>query len=86
MSIFNITISADKVIQSSPKRTVLESIEDNGIEAHFHCRDGFCGACRVKLKQGTVQYPGGEPLAYIGDDEILTCCTIPTSDIEIEIS
>ncbi|MFB1015585.1 MAG: class I ribonucleotide reductase maintenance protein YfaE [Alteromonadaceae bacterium] len=85
MNFFNITIGEGKSIQSSPNHTILESLEHNEIEVHYHCRDGFCGACRVKLKKGTIRYPQGDPLAYVDDDEILTCCSLPSSDIEIEI-
>ncbi|MFT6919349.1 MAG: ferredoxin, partial [Cognaticolwellia sp.] len=45
---------------------------------------GFCGTCRCLLKKGTVEY-AQFPLAFIGDNEILTCCSTPTSDIEIDI-
>jgi ferredoxin len=85
LSIYKITVGEDKFIESSPKLTILQSLEENKVESHYHCRDGYCGACRVKLKKGIVRYTNGEPLAYIADDEILTCCSIPSSDIEIEI-
>ncbi|NQY87698.1 MAG: 2Fe-2S iron-sulfur cluster binding domain-containing protein [Colwellia sp.] len=84
LSGFKIKIEGGGEIQSLPDSTILESIEANGIECHFHCRDGFCGACRCSLKKGTVEYKQ-YPLAYVGDDEILTCCTYPTSNIVIEI-
>jgi ferredoxin len=63
--------------------STLESIERHKVEVQFHCRDGFCGACRCKLKSGQVEYTV-DPLAYMEDDEILTCCTIPITDLEIE--
>jgi len=65
--------------------TLLECLERSNIEVHYHCRDGFCGACRVKLNKGQIKYPNGEPLAYIGEDEILPCCCIPVGNISIEI-
>lgn len=66
----------------SKHRNVLDSLEANDIEAHYHCKDGFCGACRCKLKSGSVSYPN-EPLAFIRDGEILTCCSQPEEDLEI---
>ncbi|MCF2947019.1 class I ribonucleotide reductase maintenance protein YfaE [Paraglaciecola aquimarina] len=63
--------------------TILQSIERKEVEVQSHCRDGFCGACRCKLKSGQVEYKV-DPLAFINDDEILTCCTIPITNIEIE--
>ena len=63
-------------------KTILESLEKAGVPTNSHCRDGFCGACRTKIVAGEVHYTT-DPLAYIDDDEILTCCSIPVSDIEI---
>jgi len=62
--------------------TTLEYLESQGLKVNYHCRDGTCGACRCKLNKGSVAYTT-EPLAYIRDGEILTCCTTPTSDIDI---
>ena len=64
-------------------KTTLEYLESNDIEIHYHCRDGFCGACRVTLEKGKIEYINGEPLAFIRDNEFLPCCSIPTTDIEI---
>ncbi|WP_089152989.1 class I ribonucleotide reductase maintenance protein YfaE [Thalassotalea crassostreae] len=64
-------------------KTTLEYLEANNIEIHYHCRDGFCGACRVTLNKGEVEYINGEPLAFIREDEILPCCSVPTTDIDI---
>ncbi|MDG1733032.1 MAG: class I ribonucleotide reductase maintenance protein YfaE [Thalassotalea sp.] len=64
-------------------KTTLEFLESNDIELHYHCRDGFCGACRVTLNKGEIEYINGEPLAFIRDGEFLPCCSVPTTDIEI---
>nr|WP_211245000.1 class I ribonucleotide reductase maintenance protein YfaE [Thalassotalea mangrovi] len=64
-------------------KNLLEFFEQQNIEAHYHCRDGFCGACRVELLQGSVAYTNGEPLAFIREGEILLCCSVPTSDIKL---
>jgi ferredoxin len=64
--------------------TLLIALEKQNIEVHYHCREGYCGACRTKLKSGTVEYTT-DPLAFIDDDEILPCCCIPTDNIEIEL-
>ncbi|SEL28686.1 ferredoxin [Colwellia chukchiensis] len=65
-------------------KNILNALERVGIESHYHCRDGFCGACRCKLISGNVEYPI-DPLAFIGDGEILTCCSKPITDIEIDV-
>ena len=63
---------------------ILKTLEREGIESHYHCRDGYCGACRCKLIKGEVQYTV-EPLAFVGDGEILTCCSQPLTDIELNL-
>jgi len=81
---FSITVENCEVAFHEEDKTILNTLERENIESPFHCRDGFCGACRCSLKQGTVEYRQ-YPLAYVGDNEILTCCAYPTSNITIEI-
>ena len=64
---------------------ILDCLEEAGVEVHYHCRDGFCGACRVTLCQGETVYPQGEPLAFVGEGEVLTCCSLPLTDIDLVI-
>ncbi|EKE86924.1 class I ribonucleotide reductase maintenance protein YfaE [Idiomarina xiamenensis] len=63
--------------------SLLEALEQHQIDVHYHCRNGFCGACRTKLICGKVKYTS-EPLAFIRKGDILPCCCIADSDIEIE--
>jgi len=81
----SISIDDEIVEFQADDKTILNCLENNNIEVHYHCRDGFCGACRVKLCKGRIEYPNGEPLAFVGNGEILTCCCVPVSDISIEI-
>ena len=81
---FMITIVDHKTVPHSSSKTLLESIELHNIEAQYHCREGYCGACRSKLISGEVEYTT-DPLAYIDDDEILPCCCVPISDVELEL-
>ena len=64
--------------------SLLEHLEANDIEVHYHCREGYCGACRTKLNEGSVEYHI-DPLAFIDDDEILPCCCKPSSHINITL-
>ena len=66
----------------SKATTTLEYLESQGKVINYHCRDGTCGACRCKLNSGTVEYTI-EPLAYIRQGDILTCCTRPLTDIDL---
>ncbi|AWB57829.1 class I ribonucleotide reductase maintenance protein YfaE [Colwellia sp. Arc7-D] len=81
---FSITVEGREIPFLDKDKNILNTLERENIESHFHCRDGFCGACRCSLKKGTVDYQQ-YPLAYIGDNEILTCCAYPTSNIVIEL-
>ena len=71
-------------IRPSVKASILEALEGAAVDVQYHCRDGFCGACRCKIISGSVDY-FTDPLAFIDDDEILPCCSRPSSDIKIEI-
>ena len=76
-----------KVVQSdfqaADKSCLLDYLESRKIAVHYHCRDGYCGACRTVLIDGEVSYPK-EPLAFIRRGEILACCCIPKTDLLIE--
>jgi ferredoxin len=81
----NIIVDNKTIAFQENDKNLLECLEGANVEVHYHCRDGFCGACRVTLVEGEIYYPNGEPLAFIGDGEILTCCCIPKSDIKLLI-
>jgi ferredoxin len=65
-------------------RNLLTALEQQKQEVNFHCRAGFCGACRCKLISGTVLYLE-EPLAFVRKGEFLPCCSVPQTDLIIEI-
>lgn len=79
------TVSEKVTITSQANKTLLETLESHNIDVQFHCREGFCGACRTKILSGEVDYTT-DPLAFIDDDEILPCCCKPISDITIKIA
>lgn len=64
---------------------LLEVLELHAIEVEYQCRSGYCGACRLKLVKGKVAYCQPPPLALINDGEILPCCCMPLTDIELDI-
>jgi len=79
-----VLVNSDTSICFGEQDTLLHALEENNIEVHYHCREGYCGTCRTKLKKGRVEYTI-DPLAFIDDDEILPCCCVPTEAIEIEL-
>ncbi len=68
--------------QNAP--TLLESLEAQSIQVPYQCRDGYCGACRCKKLSGEVTYIK-EPMAWINDDEILPCVSIPKTDLKLKL-
>jgi len=64
------------------QKTLLENIEAHALEVEYHCRDGYCGACKCRLISGKVEYRK-QPLAYLREGEILPCCSISKEDIQI---
>ena len=71
-------------LEFNNETSLLDHLEHNHIHQEYHCRSGFCGSCRVKIKKGKVSY-AQTPLAFIQSDEILLCCCHVESDIEIEL-
>lgn len=66
------------------QRTLLESLEQHKHSVNFHCREGYCGACRCILLNGEISYLN-EPLAFVRRGEFLPCCSIPVTEIDIDI-
>lgn len=65
-------------------KTLLENLEKHGIAAEYQCREGFCGACRVKKISGDIEYIQA-PIAFLRDNEILPCHCKARSDINISL-
>ena len=80
-----ISVNGKLIAFTNTKQTLLECLEQANVEVHYHCRDGFCGACRVTLTAGEINYPNGEPLAFVGNNEILPCCCMPVTDISLTL-
>lgn len=66
-------------------KTLLENLEEHDLKIEFHCRDGFCGACRAHLIKGEIKYTN-EPIASLRQGEILTCCSKTNNDITLVIN
>ena len=67
---------------SAHHKNLLSYLEQQGIEIHYQCLEGYCGACRCKLLQGEIDYPI-YPMACIRDGDMLSCCSLPITDIEL---
>ena len=63
---------------------LLESLEAQGVQVPYQCRDGYCGGCRTDLLEGEVAYLQ-EPMAWINKGEILPCCCVPKTPLKLKI-
>jgi ferredoxin len=90
-----ITITTDKQVLEVPENYALHSLgEDHDTSILFGCRDGACGACLIRVKEGA------EFLSPMSDDEReflrtmsadpyerLACqCVLKGGDITVEVS
>tara|TARA_R110002051_G_scaffold52876_1_gene100060 strand:- start:1715 stop:2734 length:1020 start_codon:yes stop_codon:yes gene_type:complete len=66
------------------KTTLLEICESIGLTPSNSCRMGTCSTCETKIIKGAVKYDP-EPFMDVSEGNVLICCAIPTSDIEIEL-
>ena len=63
--------------------SLLDLADNAGLNLAANCRAGVCGACRQSLKTGTVAHLT-EPPFPLGPNEVLTCCSVPTSDVVLD--
>lgn len=86
MAIPTITLRATGTQLACPegKTCLLDVLELHDVAVEYQCRSGYCGACRLTLLKGKVTYHQ-QPLAFINHGEILPCCCIPVTDIELEV-
>ncbi|BDR13089.1 class I ribonucleotide reductase maintenance protein YfaE [Vibrio sp. STUT-A11] len=78
------TIKINKLIsiESNPSNTILETMEQAGLQPEYNCRDGHCGACRCTLESGEVEYVGFA-MAYTQGEEILPCICKAKSNVSL---
>lgn len=74
----------EQVLQFHHANTLLESLEAQGVQVPYQCRDGYCGGCRTDLVEGDVAYLQ-EPMAWINKGEILPCCCVPKTALTLKL-
>lgn len=78
-------ITEDLIFHLEESETLLEGLERTGHKVEYQCRSGYCGACRVTLRSGSVDYIN-IPLAYLRQDEILPCCCRALEPLVVKVS
>ena len=66
------------------QHSLLEALEDAGIDMNYSCRAGVCGACQISLLSGKVHWIT-HPVTTMTGDQILACSTKPLTDITLSV-
>lgn len=75
------------IFSISTDSTLLQSAYNAGLKLPYRCASGYCGHCKVLLRDGSVKmdHSGGISREEVNNGIILTCCSYPTGDIKIEV-
>jgi ferredoxin-NADP reductase len=78
-------VSSDKSSTCAADQFVLDALEASGVTVPYSCRAGVCGTCKVLKQKGTVAIVESEGLSPEDQEQgyILSCCTRPTSNLEL---
>ncbi|WEM41443.1 class I ribonucleotide reductase maintenance protein YfaE [Photobacterium sp. DA100] len=69
-------------VHGNSREPLLTQLEKAGFQPEYQCRNGMCGACRCKLKSGALDQQ--DSMAFIAPNEVLACCSVPKSNVEVE--
>ena len=81
---FSIKLGESKNIVFQKQRTLLDAMEEQGVDIQSECRTGECGQCKVKIQKGKVKRLI-ETDVYLNEGQILSCCSVPESNLQIEL-
>lgn len=73
--------------QVDPRKPLLDSLRDHGVDLPYGCKYGGCITCAAKLTHGEVHQRAQVALnnRQIADGYVILCVARPTSDITLEI-
>ncbi len=77
-------MTEDMVFELEGTETLLDALERTGHHVEYQCRSGYCGACRIPLKAGSVEY-AKPPLALLRRGEILPCCCTVNEPLKLKV-
>jgi ferredoxin len=84
--IYNRQTNTEQTLQVPADRYILSSVENQGGELPFSCRNGACTTCAVRVLAGEVYQPEAVGLSQKLRDQgyALLCVSYPRSDLEVE--
>lgn len=73
-------------LQVPADRYILQSVEKQGVELPFSCRNGACTTCAVRVLSGEITQPEaiGLSLELQSQGYALLCVSYARSDLEVE--
>lgn len=79
---------AGQQFKAEPDETLLEAALRQGIVLPYGCKDGACGSCKAKAKEGSWEQGAHQTSALKSEEQaqgyLLTCCAQASSDLRLE--
>jgi len=86
IQIQNRQTGTEHTLQVPEDRYILQSVENQGVELPFSCRNGACTTCAVRVQAGIIHQPEAMGLSPDLRDRgyALLCVSYPRSDLKVE--